>query len=266
MCPAGRGRAFTLIELLVVIAIIAILAAMLLPALAKAQQRAKATACLNNSRQIGLGSAMYSDDHRQEILPMVTDPFTTPLPIDDTWVLTNGVFGWPDILRHYGYVKNTRAFDCPALITSSPGQKAVHQVGIGMNYPEIATWVYVSSTPPCPPLKMSSVAKPTECIGFGDAGSLDPTKSRPFNPDDWREVVTLGSGVSIFITPSDYGEWNGSLAQQTKALTVPRHNGRLNAIFMDGHAAPIKNSSIGYQYNRMDERALWARNHSGLNP
>ena len=51
-----------------------------------------------------------------------------------------------------------------------------------------------------------------------------------------------------------------------KALTVPRHNGRLNAIFMDGHAQAIKNRSIGYQYNRTDHRALWARNHNGLNP
>jgi len=240
---ARRKGGFTLIELLVVIAIIAILAAMLLPALAKAKDKAKAIKCVNNLKELGIALIIYADDNRCYPVAIDNDPAGG---LQDAWL-------WPALLRStMGKSQATDVFRCPAAPDAAQWVPA-----FGSGNP--ATYGYLQNEVPLragggsfmsygyncwgsannesgvieglggwttgnDPTKSTSVVKPTDCIAIGDSNWNTNSGGDP----NWSGYI-------------------GMYAQRQWPLDL--HSLRVNLLFCDGHAQSLKRTDIVSQLN-----------------
>jgi prepilin-type N-terminal cleavage/methylation domain-containing protein/prepilin-type processing-associated H-X9-DG protein len=224
----NRARAFTLIELLVVIAIIAILAAMLLPALASAKQKAWKTSCTSNLHQISLAMRMYADDNSELYPESGTKIYWGTNDVS----VAKGGSGKPSWMEQIiSYAGTTNVYNCPGNVQLPVPMQGPFNYFNGCRAAFIVNGADSS-------VKNTAILLPSAFVLSGDTcGIPNQTGGGNFDPLDADKDDYTQNCVGGPTNGSPYELWQvHSLGQ--------------NILFADGHAQWFK----GYDANAMTFR------------
>ena len=211
---SGTGRDFTLVELLIVIAIIAILAAMLLPALNQARDRARGISCISQLKQLNTGFMMYSQDYDGWIYHYCGEGKNSYLPLIAPYLQNKGT--------------DSSIFYCPSVrsLLGRHGTKVNYTYGVVYKTPHANN----GNTPAMPVFKRlesrSANNYPTRSlsiVAFGGDSAPGPTN-----------MASTGNSLRITAASND-----------AYAALHMRHGGRGNMMFLDGHVASVGPGDIG---------------------